>query len=195
MPTSDPTTPAARDPLGRLAAVRRLARSAASGTESRASAKAVQSSSLILHAKSHRAHGARNARKTSTSRSSSETPMIRHPGMKQVVERWSRPGSNSRRDKWSIAPNSTTICGCRGATPGELFLNSEPNARRRRLTRSTHDGCESLIYHDVKATVAFTRSWCCATERAPALGSQLPLHDQNRGHRRVAHEDPKHERR
>ena len=59
-----------------------------------------------------------DARKPATSNSSSDTPTMRQPGMKPDVARWYRPGSNLRRARSPVAPNSTTTCGKRGPTPG-----------------------------------------------------------------------------
>src|SRR5215475_5927090 len=61
------------------------------------------------------------ARRPSASKSSSETPMIRHWGMKPAFERWKRPGSSLRRDRSPVAPNSTTTWGKRGPTPGGIL--------------------------------------------------------------------------
>ena len=50
--------------------------------------------------------------------SSSETPMIRHFGMKPAVMRWKSPGRSFRCDRSPVAPNRTTICGSFGTNSG-----------------------------------------------------------------------------
>ncbi len=47
--------------------------------------------------------------------------MIRQPGMNPTLARWNSPGSNLRRAKSPVAPNSTTTCGNCGPTPGGIL--------------------------------------------------------------------------
>ena len=61
------------------------------------------------------------ARKASASIASSDTPMIRHFGMKPALTRWKRPGSSFLWARSPVAPNRTTICGSLGPTPTGIF--------------------------------------------------------------------------
>src|SRR4051812_22654343 len=53
--------------------------------------------------------------------SSSDTPMMRQPGMNPALARCSSPGMSLRRDRSPVAPNSTTTCGYLGPTPARTF--------------------------------------------------------------------------
>src|SRR5215218_5823643 len=53
--------------------------------------------------------------------SSSETPMIRRPGMNPALARWKSPGSSLRRDRSPVAPKRTTTCGYRGPTRDDFL--------------------------------------------------------------------------
>src|SRR5262247_64877 len=60
-------------------------------------------------------------RNPSVSRSSRDTPTIRHPGMNPVRESWNRPGKSFRRDRSPVAPISTTTWEYFGATPAGIL--------------------------------------------------------------------------
>ena len=68
-------------------------------------------------------------RNPSASISSSETPMIRQPGMNPALHRWNSPGSSLRRERSPVAPTSTTTCGYRGPTRDEFFATLPPRHR------------------------------------------------------------------
>ena len=101
--------PATAPPARPLPSARRRRRRAA---RSRASRRRRPSRPRRLaRARTGRGPSRAISRKPSASRSSSETPMIRQPGMNPALTRWNRPGSSLRRDRSPVAPTSTTTWG------------------------------------------------------------------------------------
>ena len=125
----------------------------------------------------------------SASRSSSDTPTMRQPGMKPALARWNSPGSSLRRARSPVAPNSTTTCGNRGPTPAGILatvfvLRSVGPSRRRGIGRpcvrqqgdqaaSKSRACGARHSRPCGPTGAGRRGEK-ATSRTPATGRRRP---------------------